>query len=386
MILEANTTADVRKAVLTARERNVPFAVYATGHGGPMPEREDIVVVTTERLGGSVLVDPDRCTARVGPGALWADVLAATAPFGLVPLAGSHSSVGVIGYTLGGGMSWLSRRYGFAADSVLRAEVVTADGEVRTISADHEPDLFWAVRGGGANFAAVLGLEFRLYPLRDVYAGAATFPLDRAADVLAWYRDSAPTRPDELNANVLLTKDALTVRGVYAGAAEDARRALAPLFRVAGEPVTDSWRTMPFAESGDVGTAGPDHFHHLADLPDAAITTAIESVHGDADAVEVRYWAGAIARTADPGPAGRRDEPYVVVVEGTPEAAAPIATHATGGVFLNSLHDPARADTAFTSANYARLRELKRAYDPTNIFGLAKNIPPAEYTPARRRA
>jgi FAD/FMN-containing dehydrogenase len=390
MILEATTSTDVRKAVLTARRRDLPFAVYATGHGGPLPDRDDVVVVTTAGLGSTVLVDPDRRTARVGPGTVWGDVVAAAAPFGLVPLAGSHESVGVIGYTLGGGMSWLSRRYGFAADSVLRAEVVTADGEVRTISADREPDLFWAIRGGGANFAAVLSLEFRLYPLREVYAGEATFPVDRAAEVLTCYRDGVADRPDELNVNVLLTKHAMTIRGVYAGGADDARRALAPLFRAAGEPLRYDWRALPFTEGHTVGTAGPDHFHHLATLPDTAIEAALAAVQGDAEAVEVRYWGGAIAASANPGPAGRRDEPYVVVVEGEPEAAAAVAAHATGGTFLNSLHDPARADTAFTEENYARLQELKHHWDPSNLFGMAKNIPPASpaftHTESRFRA
>jgi FAD/FMN-containing dehydrogenase len=367
MIVAANTPGDVRKAVLAARERNLPFTVYATGHGGPMPEHDDVVVVTTAGMGG-VLVDPDRRTAWVGPGTRWAEVIAAAAPFGLAPVAGTSPTVGVIGYTLGGGLGWLSRRHGFAADSVIRAEVVTADGEALTVSADRHPDLFWAIRGGGANFAAVTGLEFRLHPVSTVHAGVATFAKERAADILTWYRDN--TLPDELTANVVLTSDAVAVRGMYAGPADDARRALAPLLRVAGEPVTDTWRTMPYTESGTVGGTAPHHFHHLTDLPDDVLTAAIDS---DANAVEVRRWGGAIARTR--GPAGHPNVPFSIVVDGAQEPT--IAAHATGGTFLNWLHDPARTHTAYTAENYARLRELKLAYDPDNIFGLAKNIPPA---------
>ncbi|MGH3761643.1 FAD-binding oxidoreductase [Actinophytocola sp.] len=237
MIVEASAPADVRGAVLTARERNLPFTVYATGHGGPMPQDgrspNGAVVVTTSRMAG-VLIDPDRRTARVGPGTRWGDVITAAAPFGLAPLSGTSPTVGVTGYTLGGGLGWLSRRYGFAADSVVRAEVVTADGVPRTVSADRDPDLFWALRGGGANFGAVTRLEFRLHPVGTVHAGVATFPLDRAAEVLAFYRDWAAGLPDELSANLVLTKESLAVRGMYAGSAEDARRALAPLWRVAG--------------------------------------------------------------------------------------------------------------------------------------------------------
>jgi FAD/FMN-containing dehydrogenase len=374
MIVNATTPADVRDAVLTAREADLPFAVYATGHGGPVPDG-DVVVARIDGMGG-VLVDPDRRTAWVGPGTRWADVIAAAAPFGLAPLSGTSPTVGVIGYALGGGMGWLSRRYGFAADSVVRADIVTADGESRTVSADCEPDLFWAVRGGGANFGAVTGLEFRLYPVSTVHAGVATFSLDRAADVLAWYRDSAAGLPDELTANIVLSKDSLAIRGMYAGGAEDARRALAPLWRVAGTPLTDGWRTMPYTESGTVGGTAPRQFHTLNDLPDTVITAAIDAAHGDANAVEVRYWGGALARPdADAGPIGHRDVPFSIVVDGPADPV--IAAHATGGAFLNWLHDPSRTHTAYTAADYARLRAVKAAYDPTNLFGLAKNIPPA---------
>jgi len=377
MIVEATTPADVRKAVLAARDLDLPFAVFATGHGGAMPDEENTIVVTTTRMGG-VLVDPDRRVARVGPGARWGDVIAAAAPFGLAPLSGTSPTVGVIGYTLGGGLGWLSRRFGYAADSVVRAEIVTADGEPRTVSADRDPDLFWAIRGGGANFGAVTALEFRLHPVATVHAGVATFPLDRAADVLACYRDTAALLPDELTANIVLTGESLAIRGMYAGSAEDARRALAPLWRVAGTPIVDGWRTMSYTDSGTVGGTAPHHFHHLAELPDGVIAAAVDTVRGDANAVEVRHWGGALADSgADAGPAGHRDVPFSVVVDGWAEEAAPIAAHATGGTFLNWLHDPSRTHTAYTAANYARLREVKSAYGPDNVFELSKNTPPA---------
>jgi FAD/FMN-containing dehydrogenase len=383
MIVDATTSADVRTAVRTARERNQPLAVYATGHGGPQPDGDEVVVVTTARMGG-VLVDPERRIARVRPGVRWGEVVEAAAAAGLAPLSGTSPTVGVTGYTLGGGLGWLSRRYGFDADSVVRAEIVTADGVSRTVSADREPELFWAIRGGGANFGVVTGLEFRLHPVHTVHAGVATFPLDRAADVLAFYRDAAAGLPDELTANVVLTKESLAIRGMYAGPADDARCALAPLFRVAGTPITDGWRTMPYTESGTIGGTAPRQFNALADLPDAVITAAIEAVHGDANGVEVRHWGGALARpAADAGPVGLRDVPFSVVVDGPAEAAAPIAAHATGGTFLNWEHDSSRTRHAYTAADHARLREVKLAYDPDNVFGLAKNIPPAVREAAR---
>ena len=375
MYVDATAPADIRTAVLTARERGLRFAVYATGHGGPAPTGEDTVVVDTSRMTG-VLVDPERRTARVRPGTRWADVIAAAAPFGLAPLSGTAPSVGVVGYTLGGGHGWLSRRFGFAADSVLRARLVTADGELRTVSADRDPDLFWAIRGGGANFGAVTELEFRLYPVRTVHAGVATFPIERAAELLACYRDTAPTLPAELTANIVLSKDSVAIRGMYVGPGVAARRALAPLWQVAGEPVTDGWRTMPYTESGTVGGTAPRQFTRHATLPDEVLTAAIDAVRGTANAVEVRHWGGAMARPAlDAGPIGDRDVPFSVAVDG---ACATIAGHATGGSFLNWLADPAGTHSAYTAADLTWLRRIKADHDPTNLFGLAKNIAPAE--------
>jgi FAD/FMN-containing dehydrogenase len=375
-MFEATTPADVRTAVLTARERGQRFAVYATGHGGPAPSEADTVVVDTSRMTG-VLVDPERRTARVRPGARWADVIAAAAPFGLAPLSGTAPSVGVVGYTLGGGHGWLSRQFGFAADSVLQAAIVTADGELRIVSADRDPDLFWAIRGGGANFGAVVGLEFRLHPVASVHAGTATFAAARAADLLAGYREVAPSLPDELTANIVLTKDAVAIRGMYAGPAADARRALAPLWRLAGEPISDGWRTMPYTESGTVGGTAPVQFTRHTTLPDAVLAGALDAVCDGANAVEVRHWGGAMARpTADTGPIGDRSVPFSVAVDGT---SPTIAAHATGGSFLNWLSDRTAVHSAYAPADLAALREIKQVYDPENVFGQAKNIAPAPH-------
>ena len=129
-----------------------------------MPRADGGLLLKTTALTAST-IDPERRVARVAAGTLWSDVIAAAAPHGLAPLSGSSQTVGVVGYTLGGGTGWLSRKYGYAADSVLRAAVVTADGELVTASADEHPDLFWALRGGGGNFGVVTELEFRLYPV-----------------------------------------------------------------------------------------------------------------------------------------------------------------------------------------------------------------------------
>lgn len=267
VVVEANGPADVRAAVRTARELDLPLAVQATGHGTHVPADGGVLLRTSTMA--TVLVDPDRRIARVGPGTRWESVLAAAAPFGLAPLSGSSPSVGVTGYTLGGGVGWLSRRHGFAADSVVRAKVVTAYGRLVTASADSNPDLFWALRGGGANFGVVTALEFRLHPVERVYAGAAYFAADRAGETMTRYRDWAATAPDDLSTAVLLRRmpdspdvpapvrgrRVLVIKAMYAGDPARAEQLLRPLWTVAGPALLDDLRPMAFADAAMGGTA-----------------------------------------------------------------------------------------------------------------------------------
>jgi FAD/FMN-containing dehydrogenase len=171
LIARAETPADVRAAVVAAREHDLPLAVQATGHGTHVPADGALLLKTSQMA--EVLVDPDRRIARVGPGARWGDVIAASTPFGLAPLSGTSTTVGVAGYTLGGGLGWLSRKHGFAADSLLRADVVTADGAIVTANAARCTDLLWALRGAGGNFGVVTSLELALFPAARVYGGSA---------------------------------------------------------------------------------------------------------------------------------------------------------------------------------------------------------------------
>ena len=380
LIVEASSVADVRTAVTAAREHGLPLAVWATGHGTHVPPF-DAVLLTTSAMGG-VLVDPDRRVARVGPGAKWGAVLAAASPFGLAPLSGSSPGVGVTGFTLGGGLGWLSRRHGFAADSVLRAEVVTADGELVTTSPDEHPDLFWALRGGGGSFGVVTSLELRLHPVSQVYAGTSYFGRERAAETLARYREWIADAPDELSTAVLLTPDALALRVMHAGPAEDAERALRPLREAAGPAVREGFEVVSYADAAMGGTA-PVHLDLFDDLPDEVISTLVDA--SSQATVEVRHWGGAMGRPgADAGPVGDRTVPLSVIVDTRlPEVAATLRRHATGGSFLNFLKDSSRTETAFTPEDYARLRDVKLAYDPDNVFRFGHNIPP---TAVRRRA
>lgn len=388
MVVDARGAADVRAAVVAAREHDLPLAVQATGHGTHAPADGAILVRTSDMA--AVLVDPDRRVARVGPGAVWGDVLTAAAPFGLAPLSGSSPSVGVTGYTLGGGLGWLARRHGFAADSLLRAEVVTADGSIVTATADDHADLFWALRGGGGSFGVVTAMELRLHPVAQVYAGTACFALDRAPDTLMRYREWIADAPDALSTAVLLThlpdgERVLAIRAMHVGEADEARRLLAPLFAAAGPPLVDGMRPMRFADAQMGGTA-PKQLELLEELRDAVIDALVAD--DAAPTIEVRHWGGAMARpAADAGPVGGREATLSVILDApAPGVAAAITPHATGGSFLNFLADPRCTATAYTPADYEALREVKAAYDPDDLFRIGHAIPPASARFSRRYA
>ena len=413
VVVEAASQKDIRVAILVAREHALPFAVQATGHGTVASSDGGLLLSTAQMA--TVQVDPARRTVLTGPGALWSDVIAAAARYQLAPLSGRSHSVGVAGYTLGGGTGWLSRRYGFAADSLLRAEVVTASGETLTASATEHPDLFWALRGGGGNFGVVTSLEFRLYPVVQVHAGTSWYPADRAPDVLTRYRDWAGTEPDELNSAVTLQQvpavpavpeplrgaRVLAVSAFYLGPTEAAERLLKPLLEVAGPPLLDRFGSAGFAD-GSAATAGPppppmaarNHLELFRTVPDDVLDAMMEAA-GDPDSplgfAELRHWGGAMARPSpDAGPVGHRDVPFSVAALAPYDKGAPaervdghmdrlvarLRPHATGGSFLNFLTDPAMTRTAYTTHDYQRLAHAKRIWDPDNFFHRNHNIPP----------
>ncbi|HEX6683740.1 MAG TPA: FAD-binding protein [Candidatus Limnocylindrales bacterium] len=367
MIVEAMTTADVALAVTTARDLDLPFAVQATGHG-TWQACDHGVLLKTGNL-DDVQIDPVRRVAKVGPGARWGAVLAATDRYGLAPLSGSSPDVGVVGYTLGGGMGWLARRYGFAADSVLSASIVTADGQTVRVGPDSHPELFWALRGGGGNFGVVTDLEFRLYPVARVFSGTARFPLASAADILDRYRRWAADAPESVSTAVLLNGDGVTIKAM---STDVTARALRPLWN--GAARVDA-RVGRYAEAkmGGIGAKFQDFFHTLSDRDIATVIAAHEE---NGTTVEIRHYGGATAGVgetgAGSGPAGHRDAPFAISMD-NPGSHLPSGI---GGVFYNFLRDPARVESAFTAANYARLREVKRSYDPANFFHVNHNITP----------
>lgn len=398
VVVEAASPGDVRAALLVAREHGMPFAVQSTGHGTLVPADGGVLVKTTPMA--SVRVDPERRTARAQAGAIWSDVIAAAAPYGLAPVSGTPA-IGITGYTLGGGTGWLSRLHGYAADNLLSADVVTAEGQCLTVSAEAHPDLFWALRGGGGNFAVVTALEFRLHPVGEVHAGMALFPIERAADTLARYREWALSEPDELNTSVIVMRGpgsgwTLAVRAFRAGGDG---RTLESLLEVAGPALGGGFAAMSFAEAATAFGGPPpppmavlQHLDLLEEVSDEAIETIVKSADEPLTAIEVRHWGGAMARPApDAGPVGHRQAPFSViatsVLDGSREreevaerqraVARALRPHATGGSFLNFLTDPGLTATAYSAADFARLGQVKRAWDPDNVLGHTHNIAPA---------
>jgi hypothetical protein len=405
VVVEATGVADVVAAIRFAREHDLPLAVQSTGHGTVRPADDGVLLKTGAMT--SVEIDPARRVARVGAGTLWSDVIAAAAPLGLAPLSGSSPTVGVVGYTLGGGAGWLSRVHGYAADSVVGAQLVTADGAL--VNATDEPDLLWALRGGSGNFGVVTALEFRLYPVGDVYAGMAMFDAARAADAMAVYREWALDEPDASNCQLVIAqlppvpempepirgKRVLILRAFHLGTAEEAESLLAPLREAAGQPLLDGMRATTFADAAAMMPPPPPSvsvmsFNLFRRVPDEVIAAAVEA-GGAVSGVELRHWGGAMARPAeDAGPIGHRDVPFSVVVAAqAPDPSAAdglsaavdavaegIRPHAAGGSFLNFLGDPDRTADAYTLDDYRRLSEIKATWDPDNVFRGNHNIPP----------
>lgn len=414
IVAVAASVADIQAAIMAAHEYNLPLAIQATGHG-TVAASDGALLLKTSRM-TAVEIDPQRRIARVGPGVVWSQVNSAAAPFGLAALAGRCATVGVTGYTLGGGTGWLSRKFGYAADSVVRAEVVTADGRLVYASADENPDLFWALRGGGGNFGVVTSLEFRLYPAAQLFAGMSLYLLERASETMRVYRQWAHEESDEMNSAVLVMrmpplpsvpeqfrgKRFLTIRSFYLGSEAEGRQILAPLLDAAGPPLLDGFRMMSFPEAS-AATNGPDvppiaarqYVELFHEVPDNAVHAIVEAAREGSDSplafIELRHWGGAMARPGpDAGPAGARDVPFSAMavapyppnererVEAFVDGmAARLQPHATGASFLNLQMDRTRTKSAFTAENYARLVQVKRAWDPDNFFRINHNISPS---------
>jgi hypothetical protein len=426
LVVRCTGTADVADAVRFARQHNLLVAVRGGGHSvaGHSSCDEGVVIDLTRMRG--VDVDPQSRIARVQGGALWGEVDRETQAFGLVVPGGVVSETGVAGLTLGGGEGWVRRKYGLTIDSLLSARVVCADGSVRTASATSEPDLFWALRGGGGNFGIVTSFEFRAHPLGPIVAFAGVFY--RAADaaqVLPRWRDYCFDAPDEVTSvAVAITMPAsptlppaihnqpcLVIGGVYAGAADDGMKTMQPL-REFATPLADISGPMPFQV---VQTAFDPLFpmgklqsywkaQNLASLPNRAIEIIAARANqrpAPLTLVVTFQMGGAINRVGATETAyAERSAPWMSSIDGNwedptdnariiawvRETFDQIAPYSTGTTYTNFTGQSDESANALASsafgANMMRLSAIKANYDPDNFFRLNANITPAMPAPA----
>ena len=405
-IFRCNSTADVVAAVNFAREEGLVLAVRGGGHNAAgLALVDDGLVIDLSGMRG-IRVDTDKRIAYVQGGALWRDLDAATHVHGLATTGGVISSTGVGGLTLGGGLGWLMRQHGLACDNVLAVEIVTADGQVRRASSTENPDLFWAVRGGGGNFGVVTNFEFRLHPMRTLYAGMLVFPGPQAPQVLRRYREVAESAPDELTvfAALMTSPDGHPITAIlpaYNGPTAKAEAAVKP-FRDLG-PVADQVAEMPYPALQSMLDEGfPSGLHvywrsdFLKGLPDEALDTLVDrfqAITSPLSALLIEQFGGAVARVpADETAFAQRDAMFnLAIISRWMEPANPsihtdwarqtstaIQPFTSGGVYVNYLgEEGADRIKAAYGQKYEKLVAVKKKYDPNNLFRVNQNIKPA---------
>jgi FAD/FMN-containing dehydrogenase len=393
---------DVAVVIDFARENGLRVAPQGTGHAASaFSGMHDTILLKTQRMRG-VTVDPERRIARAEAGAIWIDVVEAAAEHGLAALSGSSPDVGVVGYTLGGGLSWLARKHGIGANNVTAIELVTADGEFKRVDRDHDPDLFWALRGGGGSFAVVTAIEFNLFPYEQVYAGILWFPVERATEVLTAWRAWTDLVPDELTSvgrimqfppldfvpEPVRGKSFVLVEAIYAGDPVDGEHWLAPLRELG--PVMDTVKTIPIPELSHLhmdpeGPApGVGDGTMLAAFDEDAIAAFVaHTVGSPLLSAEVRHLGGAVARPkAEHGALSHFEHEYLTFAVGiapVPEAAA--AVHGalerlfaalepwTAEHTYSNFAERSRKPGSFHSETaYHRLKRIKAQVDPENVI------------------
>jgi hypothetical protein len=418
LIAQCADVADVMTAVNFAREEGWPLAIRGGGHNGAgLGSVDDGLMIDLSML-RSIRVDPDRRTVRVDPGCTSGDVDHATHPFGLAVPFGIVSTTGVAGLTLGGGTGYLTRKFGLTIDNLLEADVVLADGSFVRASESENPELFWALRGGGGNFGVVTSFLFRAHPVDTVYAGPIFWEAKHARAVMRAYRDFLPSAPEELGVFVGLKtvppvdpfpaeyqgKYACAIIGAYNGSAADGQRALAPLLDAVPPPAFNWMEEMPFPAmqslfdpffpkglqwywKGDFVRSVPDdaidaHIARAAEAPSALslmhlypIDGAVQRVPTDATAWSARDAAFSMV---------------IAAIDSNPQQAEALkrwgrdyweAVHPFNldGAYVNFMMDDeeeGRVEASY-GENYQRLARAKAQYDPDNLFRVNQNIEPA---------
>ncbi|HET6860951.1 MAG TPA: FAD-binding oxidoreductase [Streptomyces sp.] len=416
VVVGAEVAQDVVTAVRFAAAHGLAVAVQATGHGLSVAT-DGGVLINTRRMDG-VRIDAGARTAWIEAGARWEQVVAAAAPYGLAPLSGSAPGVGAVSYTLGGGIGLLARQFGYAADQLLSAGIVTADGRLRQVDAAGDPELLWALRGAGHNFGVVTAITVGLVPVGSVYGGGMYFDGAWADDVLRAYADWTATAPDEVTSSVglipypdlpqapepLRGRYVAHVRIAFNGTRGEGERLVAPL-RAVGPRLIDDLRELPYSEGASIYRDPP--FPHaysgtntmVRELDPAALRTVLELTGPGAPlmhVVDLRQLGGALSREpAGASAVGNREARYILRIVSMPagpdavaqarevhdrvtEALAPTAV----GSSLPFLYgDGERATetqtrSGYEEATYRRLVALKTALDPANLFRYNRNILP----------
>jgi FAD/FMN-containing dehydrogenase len=414
-VVVAESIEDVVATVQLAREHGLRVAAQGTGHGAAaLGSLEDTILLRTDRL-RAIQVDPQRRIARLEAGVTWLDAVKAAAQHGLALLAGSAPDVGVLGYTLGGGLSWLGRKHGLAANSVQAIKLVTADGRVLRADADHESDLFWALRGGGGNFGIVTAIELRALPITAVYAGLLWWPIERADEVLRGWRELTERElPDELTTvgrllhlpelpevpEPLRGRSFVVVEAFHLGEPDQADKLLAPLRAL--DPGSDTLDVVP------VETLS--HLHMDPDRPvpvvgdgvllsklpaeavDRLVRIAVDGIGSPLLSIEVRHLGGELARP-QPGGGARSaiEAPYALFAVGlAPDLKigraigdyiehliAEMRPWAATEMYLNfaeTRRDPA---ALWSEHAYRRLRQIKARVDPDDVIRANHPVAPA---------
>jgi FAD/FMN-containing dehydrogenase len=407
VIVRCAGVADVIASVTFARTQGIAVAVRGGGHNvAGTGSCDGGLMLDLSRLKG-IRVDPGARTARAEPGLTWGEFDHGTQAFGLATTGGICSEAGIAGVTLGGGFGWLMRKHGLALDNLLSIDIVTADGQLRTASPNDNADLFFAVRGTHSNFGVVTSLEYRLHPVGPtVLAGMVLHPLERAKDVLRFYREYTRGAPEEMSAwAALLTSPdghpMVAILACFVGPVETGETVMGPL-REFGPPVADMIQSMPYVQAqsliDEAFPAGRCSYWKsslLSDLSDEAIDTLISGfreVASPYSSVLVEQLGGAMSRVSAQETAFRhRDVPFDLVIMPMWSDPAESERHigwadalwqamqpfSSGGVYVNYLgHEGEDRIKAAYGSNYERLARLKRAYDPSNLFRFNQNIDP----------
>jgi FAD/FMN-containing dehydrogenase len=418
-IVRPRNAEDVAEAIGFARGHELPLAVRGGGHNvaGNATVDDGLVIDFCDMR--AVEVDAAGRTVRVEAGALLSDLDAAAAQHGLVVPGGIISTTGVAGLTLGGGFGWLSRKLGLTIDSLRSAELVTAGGESITASEHSHPDLFWGIRGGGGNFGVVTSFEFQAHDLGpELLCGLIVHPIESGREFLQHHREMASKAPDELSAWVVVRlapplpflpeevhgRPVVVLAFLHAGDPDEGEALVGERYEGFGEPYGKHIGVMPYPawQQGFDALNAPGHrnywkSHNLAELSDPVIDAALAAVerlpspHAE---VLIAHLGGAISRVENDRTAyAHRDAEFVVNFHGhwtdpaddetglawTRNLFDAIAPHATGGTYVNFLSDegPERVQDAYPPAAWSRLVEVKRRFDPNNLFRLNQNIPPS---------